>query len=73
MIRNTMYRQVGNGLFVLGGEYVDLYYQIQEKTKSFIKDVFDGEELLTPTILSPENTIRSNYTKSFSNQTLKLE
>jgi hypothetical protein len=69
MIRNTMYRQVGNGLFVLGGEYVDLYYQIQEKTKSFIKDVFDGEELLTPTILSPENTIRSNYTKSFSNQT----
>ena len=63
-----MYKQIGNGLFVLSDRYVDLYYQIQEKTKSFIKDVFDGTELLTPSILSPENTTRSNYTNSFSNQ-----
>ena len=34
-----MYKQIGNGLFVLSDRYVDLYYQIQEKTKSFIKDV----------------------------------
>ena len=68
MTKNTMYKQIGNGLFVLSDRYVDLYYQIQEKTKSFIKDVFDGTELLTPSILSPENTTRSNYTNSFSNQ-----
>ena len=68
MTKNTMYKQIGNGLFVLSGKYVDLYNQIQAKTKSFVKDIFDGEELLTPSILSPENTTRSNYTNSFSNQ-----
>ena len=63
-----MIKQVGNGLFVLGGKYIELYNQIQDKTKSLIKEQFDSEELWTPSILSPENMHNSNYLGSFANQ-----
>ena len=63
-----MIKQVGNGLFVLGGKYVALYNEIQIKTKKFVEEIFDGEELWTPSILSPDNAERSNYLDSFSNQ-----
>jgi hypothetical protein len=63
-----MIKQVGNGLFVLGGKYIDLYNEIQIKTKKFVEEIFDGEELWTPSILSPDNAERSNYLDSFSNQ-----
>ena len=43
MTKNTMYKQIGNGLFVLSGKYVDLYNQIQAKTKSFVKDINEGK------------------------------
>jgi len=63
-----MYKRVGNGLFVLGGKYIDLYNEIQIKTKKFVEEIFDGEELWTPSILSLDNTEKSNYLDSFSNQ-----
>jgi hypothetical protein len=63
-----MIKQVGNGLFVLGGKYVELHNQIQNETKQFIKTYFNGEEIISPSILSVENTKKCNYLDSFPNQ-----
>ena len=63
-----MYKQVGNGLFVLSGKFVELYNKIQAETKSSMKELFNSEEIVTPSLLSVETMHNSNYLGSFANQ-----
>jgi hypothetical protein len=62
-----MYKQVGNGLFVLSGKIVD-YLDRLEKVTYKMGELFNSERIWTPSHLSVENSNTTGYKKSFPNQ-----
>jgi hypothetical protein len=62
-----MNTQVGDGLFVLRGKIVQ-YLDKLERLTYRMGEMFDSERIWTPSHLSVDNTKKTGYTDSFSNQ-----
>ncbi|GAH49055.1 unnamed protein product, partial [marine sediment metagenome] len=72
LIKNGLVVQVGNGLFVIGGVLVNILNKIEELICEIAKNV-DAEPVFVPSILSWENTKKSQYLNSFKNQALMIQ
>tara|TARA_R110002020_G_scaffold233849_3_gene445719 strand:- start:89 stop:1495 length:1407 start_codon:yes stop_codon:yes gene_type:complete len=62
-----MNTQVGDGLFVLRGKIVQYLDELERLTYR-MGEMFDSERIWTPSHLSVDNTKKTGYTDSFSNQ-----
>ncbi|MCK4553671.1 hypothetical protein KAU19_01770 [Candidatus Parcubacteria bacterium] len=69
---NNLAIQVGNGLFVLKGVLADILDKVDKLICNIAKEV-GAESVFVPSILSWENTKRSEYLNSFKNQALMIE
>jgi seryl-tRNA synthetase len=72
LIEKRLINQIGNGIFVLQGELVDLINIIDREVYKIALKV-KSKSVYVPSILSWENTKNSHYLDSFSNQALVID
>jgi len=69
LYENDMIRKVGNGLFVLKGKSIIILNDVNQLICSLANQL-GAEFINVPVLLSEENTLKTEYTKSFKDQAI---
>ncbi len=72
LVENELIVQTGNGLFVIKGILVDILNKIDNLICDIARKV-DAEAVYVPYLMDWDNTQRTNYLKSFSNQAMMIK